>query len=326
MDYYRLSDCDLTKYINQKVPLIFLVKSVEIKPYNNKQGEFMVVILKDRDTEIDAKIWVITDQIKEGLKPGKVYQGLIEVRPYEKAKNGISCIIYNFEAVDIPPEALAEWEPRLQQCNEILSSVLNTLTGSIYFEICKLLLLNNWNNFAFWSAGKGQHHTQLGALLCHTATVAQCSLEIGKFYNKVYGDNFVDLKLLAAGALLHDIGKLHELSVDRISGNTEYTSEAALQTHLLSGVLDIDRAAIKLGLNPESQEIMLLEHLVASHHGLPEWGTLITPNTTEALILHTVDSLDAELWKFDKHLSKLESGQMETLWVGGKARAIYKHS
>lgn len=326
MEYCRLSECNLASFINQKVPLVFLVKSVEVKQYNNKQGEFMVVMLKDRDTEIDAKIWVVTEQIKEQLKPGAVYQGLIEVRPYEKSKTGFSCIIYNFEPANIPPEALAEWEPRLQKCNEIFLNVLNTLANTVYLPICKVLLIDNWSNFAVWSAGKGQHHTQLGALLCHTATVAQCSLEIGKFYNSVYGDNFVNLQLLAAGALLHDIGKLHELTVDKISGNTEYTSEAALQTHLLSGVLDIDRTAVKLGLDPEREEIMLLEHLVASHHGLPEWGTLITPNTTEALILHTVDSLDAELWKFDRHLSKLEVGQMETLWVSGKAKAIYKHN
>lgn len=324
MEFKRLSAYDLKSCINTRIPVIFLVKSREIKQYQKGNGDFMVVIMKDKDVEVDAKIWTVTEQVKEKVKPGIVYEGLIDIKPYDKGKDGLSCTIYNLEVSDILPEALADWEPHIQQCNEILNNALSILQGTIYGSICNELIIKQWDKFALWSAGKGMHHTQLGALLCHTATVTKCALRIGQFYNEVYGDKFVNINLLIAAALLHDIGKLKEIVVDKASGCTEYTVDSALQTHLITGILEVDRAAVKLGIDPNSEEVELLQHLIASHHGFAEWGSLMTPNTTEAVILHNSDSMDAELWKFDKHLSKLPGGCIDTVWIGGKARAMYK--
>lgn len=324
MEYKRLSDYDLKAYIGERIPVIFLVKSRELKPYQKNTGDFMVVVMKDKDVEVDAKIWTVTEQVKEKVQPGLVYEGLIDVKPYDKGKDGISCVIYNLEISEIKPEALADWDTHVQKCNEIIANALNSLQGTVYGNICNKIILPKWEQFALWVAGKGQHHTQLGALMCHVATVTKTALKVGQFYNEVYGDNFVNLKLLIAGALLHDIGKLKEINVDKASGCAEYSLESALQTHLLTGVLEVDRACIELGINPDSEEIRLLQHLIASHHGQAEWGALISPNTTEALILHNADSLDAELWKFDRHLGKLPGGSMDTMWTGGKVKTMYK--
>lgn len=324
MNFKRLSEYNLKSNINERIPVIFLVKSKEIKQYQKGNGDFMLVVMKDKEVEVDAKIWTVTEQVKEKVQPGLVYEGLIDVKPYDKGKDGLSCTIYNLEVSDIKPEALADWDPHIEKCSEILNNALLILQGTVYGDICNELIIKKWDKFAIWSAGKGMHHTQLGALLCHTATVTKCALRIGQFYNEIYGDKFVNIKLLIAAALLHDIGKLKEIEVDRASGKTDYTSESALQTHLITGILEVDRVATKLGIDPNSEEIKLLQHLIASHHGIAEWGSLMTPNTTEAVILHNSDSMDAELWRFDKHLSKLDGGCVDTIWVGGKTKVMYK--
>lgn len=314
---------DLKEHMKQRIPVIFLVKSTSIKTSANT-SDFMILTLKDKDVEVDAKIWGVTAQQIELVQPGNVYAALVDVKPYEKGKDGLSCIIYSIEKSDIPPEALADWEPHVEQCTLIIKNALEALNGTTYGSICKELILNDWNKFAIWSAGKGWHHTQLGALLCHTATVTKTALRTGQFYNEVYGDHFINIQLLIAGGLLHDIGKLTELEMDVRSGATEYTVEAALQTHLTLGIVKIERAAIKLGIDPDCEELKLLEHMIVSHHGQLEWGSPIQPNIPEACILHHADAMDSEMWRYNKHLSKMQGGTIETIWQGGKGKSIYK--
>lgn len=324
MEMVRLSDINFKDHIGEKFYVLFLLKSFTVREYASKQGEFIILTMRDKSTEEEAKIWTITEAMKSALVPGTVYEAIIEVKAYEKAKCGYSCTVTDIASTSYDSNAFIEWNDTLESCNILIQKLIERIHGTIYGSICKIILQNNWNKYAMWVAGKAKHHTELGSLLCHSVSVASVALKIAEHYNSLYGEKFINIELLVSAGLLHDIGKIHELAVDIASGNAEYTSESVLRTHIMNGMLFIDREAIKSGLDPNSEEIALLEHLIASHHGRLEWGSPIEPNIPEAVILHNADMIDAEMWRYNREFSKLHGGEVSTLWSNGKANNIYK--
>ncbi len=129
------------------------------------------------------------------------------------------------------------------------------------------------------------HHAYLGGLLEHTISVASLCHSLGEQYPHVERD------LLLAAALLHDIGKVDELSFDVAIG---YTDSGRLLGHVVLGMNRlhdaVSRARIKMG----GDRLARLEHAVVSHHGELEWGSPKRPSTFEALLLHHADNLDAK--------------------------------
>ena len=109
--------------------------------------------------------------------------------------------------------------------------------------------------------------------------------------------------LLIAGALLHDIGKLQELSYETA---TDYTLEGNLVGHIVIGVGMLRDAVREQGNVPE-ELVIELEHLILSHHGALELGSPVAPKTIEAFLLAAVDDLDAKLHQVQRHLDEDDS-------------------
>src|SRR5699024_7003599 len=110
--------------------------------------------------------------------------------------------------------------------------------------------------------------------------------------------------LFNARIILHDIGKVHELSgpVD-----TSYTTEGKLLGHISIMVAEVQETAKELKI--EGEEVTLLKHMVLSHHGKPEWGSAIQPMIKEAEMLHIIDMIDAKMNMLDKALAKTAPGE-----------------
>ena len=137
-------------------------------------------------------------------------------------------------------------------------------------------------------AGKVMHHAYIGGLLEHIVSLARLADQVAEHYT------WLDRSILMAGVLLHDIGKIAELSYRTGFG---YTDEGQLVGHIVMGVTWIDEAARKLGdIDPD--KVLEVKHLVASHHGKLEFGSPKTPMTAEAFTLHFLDNLDAKLAAF----------------------------
>ena len=129
------------------------------------------------------------------------------------------------------------------------------------------------------------HHAELGGLLRHVWEVAAIGRQIAKVSR-------ADAELVLAGALLHDIGKLESY---RWEGAFETTECGALMGHVVLGVLMLERRLCEETERPCSdQELMLLEHLILSHHGRLEYGAAVPPMTLEAEILHYADNASAK--------------------------------
>lgn len=157
----------------------------------------------------------------------------------------------------------------------------NIFTGSVY------------EKFIINPAGMRMHHAYIGGLLQHSVDVAGIAIALAE----QIGD--VDKDLVVAGALLHDIGKLREISSQI---GFPYTDEGRLLGHIAMSVLMVQEAAAKLRI--PTNRLEQLHHILLSHHGENEKGSPVVCATKEAFIVHYADEIDAVMNQFTTYESK----------------------
>jgi 3'-5' exoribonuclease len=150
------------------------------------------------------------------------------------------------------------------------------------------------DRFSACPASVGRHHAYVGGLLEHTVSVANLCVALAAAYPQTDGD------LLLAAALLHDIGKVDELSADTSIG---FTDAGHLLGHVVLGERVV-ASAIRESARPLPEATALrLTHAVLAHHGEREWGAPRCPCTLEALLLHHADNTDAQAAAFCEAVS-----------------------
>ena len=126
--------------------------------------------------------------------------------------------------------------------------------------------------------------------------------------------------LLYAGVILHDIGKVVELSGPIA---TTYTVKGNLLGHITLMVSEIEEVARTLGVE-ETEEVMLMQHMVLSHHGKEEWGSPKRPMIQEAEMLHYIDNIDAKMQTLTRELEYVEPGEFTKRLFSLDQRAFYR--
>lgn len=160
-----------------------------------------------------------------------------------------------------------------------LRSVLNAVFGEPGFM----------ERFSTCPAASGGHHAYVGGLLEHTVSVAALCRSIADSYPTA------DRGLLVTAALLHDLGKVEELSFEAAVSQTD---AGRLAGHVVLGDRLVSRAVDGLGGKVPAPLALRLSHAILAHHGELEWGAACRPCTLEALLLHHADSLDAQAASF----------------------------
>ena len=145
-----------------------------------------------------------------------------------------------------------------------------------------------------WPAAVRNHHAFAGGYLEHVRNVARHAVQLAENYVELYPDMTppLDVGLVAAGGILHDIGKLRELRTTAVGA--EYTAAGSMVGHILQGRDMIREAASQLETPPDTETLLRLEHIIISHQRLPEWGSPKPPMTPEALLVHYADDCDAK--------------------------------
>lgn len=143
--------------------------------------------------------------------------------------------------------------------------------------------------FIIAPAAMGMHHAWIGGLLEHTLSLLELAVVICPRYPDI------DQDLVFAGLFLHDIAKTVELSY---TSGFDYTDSGRLIGHVVQGAIWVDQkaqlAAAKLGEPIRKDLLMVLEHILLSHHGVPEFGAAVCPKTPEAILVNLIDNLDAK--------------------------------
>ena len=181
-----------------------------------------------------------------------------------------------------------------KKLDEYLSSIKNPVIKAI----CDDVFNRYRHDFLIYPAAVKMHHNYLGGLAYHTLTMC----DLAKAFAGIYDS--IDLDLLIGGALLHDASKIIEFKgpID-----SEYSIRGQLIGHLVLGTLEIEKTAERLGLL-DKEEVMLLEHMLISHHGQPQFGACKKPETPEALLLWIIDTIDSKMRVLDETFERVEPG------------------
>ena len=166
------------------------------------------------------------------------------------------------------------------------------------------------------AAAKQMHHAERSGLLHHTTTMLRAANAIMSVYPQL------NASLLIAGVIVHDLAKIDEMDADTLGLVSDYSVDGKLIGHIVRGVVNIQLAAEKTKANPG--KALLLQHMVLSHHGIPEYGSPLAPKFPEAEVLNTIDTLDARLYEMDEALSRaIPGGFSEKVW-GLDNRQLYR--
>ncbi|MBI5894124.1 MAG: HD domain-containing protein [Deltaproteobacteria bacterium] len=271
-----------------KIEDIFLVSKKEQgmskigKPYLN-------VKLLDKTGEIEARVWDDVENISKIFEKNDfvfvkayavAYQGGLQINISQiekKTPETIDIKLFLPASKNDPDTIFKELEKIISTVKDNhLKKLLQIFTSDP--EIARLLKLA--------PAAKSMHHTYIGGLLEHTVSLARLVIDISRHYHpNVHQD------LLLAGAILHDMGKIYELSYERAF---DYTDEGRLLGHITIGVEMLDKKIAEMPDFPK-ETAMLLKHMILSHHGYLEFGSPKRPKTIEAIILYYLDDMDSKV-------------------------------
>lgn len=209
--------------------------------------------------------------------------------------------VAEYDLREILPSSLRDERELVSELRDLVRSIEDRTLGSIVravFGDREFMA-----RFRRCPASQSNHHACIGGLLEHTVSVARLCRHIAASYPHV------DADLLLAGALLHDVGKVDELTFER---GIQYTDEGRLLGHVVLGERRVTTAISRMEGVPFDLATRL-SHLLLSHHGELEWGSPKRPSTLEALVLHHADNLDAKTVGFIEAASS--AGMVDEPWT-----------
>jgi len=276
-----------------KVQTYFLVRE-KTKLLTKANKPYLSVDLMDRDGTINGKMWDNAEQAYECFEKGDVvavrglansYQGrmqlkIVDIRVTDERDKE------HLDMSDIVPHTPHDPDAMWAQLMETIETVGDDRTRELLANI-----LNDEKIgpiFKNATAARDMHHNYVGGLLEHTLSVTA----IADFLCGHYGAE-INRDIIIAGALLHDIGKIEEIDG---SHDFNYTIEGSLKGHLVIGVGIVRDFAAKITDFPR-ETLLLIEHILVSHHGQKEWASPVEPKTPEAQILHLADLTDARMFQ-----------------------------
>ena len=294
-----------------------LLKKCEEK--RTKTGScYLDVVICDKDGEMTGKWWDYTpndvfsaDMIVKIRGTVEQYNGkdqfrISQMRP---ANSGDS---YNFS--DLVPSA----EVGGEQLFGMIRSRVDAFDDAELKAIVLKIIDEKRDKLVVYPAALRLHHAIVGGLMYHTMSIVRMAEEICKIYPNI------NKELLLSGAILHDVAKTWEIETSQSGLASGYSTEGDLIGHLVKGAMYVEQAARELGITGE--KVTLLEHMILSHHGVPEYGSPVRPMFIEAEILSALDTLDATIFEFNNALSGVQTGGFSDRQWALDNRKIYNHS
>jgi 3'-5' exoribonuclease len=271
---------------------VFVVSNKQLSATSSGKY-FIKAFCSDRTAQVTARIWNATRDIFATMPDG----GLLRVRGrVENYQNNLQLIIEqmwpvkegSFDLADLLPHTTKDVDAMCQRLFELCGSIQNRHLAALvqaYLDDEELM-----NNFCRAPAAMNFHHAYIGGLLEHTLNAMEVADAICRFYPKLNRD------LVLGGIFLHDIAKTWELRYD---ATFSYTDGGQLVGHIVKSAMWVEdkakAAAVSLGETIPRPLIDVLQHIILSHHGEPEFGAARVPSTPEAIAVHVIENLDAKL-------------------------------
>jgi 3'-5' exoribonuclease len=300
---------DLGSRENREITGFFVTGLKQVRT-GRDGGRYLALTLVDRTGQIDARMWEL-DEAGE-FEAGDVVKVLGEVYRFNEK---LQIKVKKIRRATTGEYDLSDFVPQSQRDIGEMWAELQGWVASFHDHDLKALLQAFLNDASIAGplkeapAAKGLHHAWIGGLLEHILSLmGMCELA-AQHYPEANRD------LLLTGVVLHDIGKLRELSWGT---SFDYTLEGQLLGHITIGIGMIEQKIAGIPNFPAAKRL-LVEHLVLSHHGEYEFGSPKLPMTSEAILLHYLDNLDAKMQTVRNELARAEangrSGTEMTEWV-----------
>jgi 3'-5' exoribonuclease len=291
----------------QSVQGVFLVQSKEVR--QKKTGEpYLSLVLMDRSGDVEAKMWDNIADVVETFER----DDFVRVRGQTVAYQGKTQLtVHSLQRISDEDVDISDFLPVSRRDPEQMWRELNEFIGSISNPHLKALLQAIFSDreiadaYRRAPAAKGIHHAWIGGLLEHVLSMSALARFLASHYPGI------DLDLLMAGVLLHDIGKIRELDYSR---SFSYSTEGGLIGHIQIG-LRIVADHLPADFPPRLRN--LLEHLILSHHGQLEFGSPKLPCFPEAMLLHLIDLTDSKMAAMQASLEKEKNS--DSVWTGYNA-------
>ncbi len=299
-----------------------IVKSVQLK-LNVKGAEYLDFTVADAEGEINAKLWDYQSAVHGTYSAGEIIKirGTVNIyRDQEQLKIDRIRKMTDSDNVDLSA-IVAEPPINGELLYKELYDFTHTFSDEDIARLTRYMLGANRERIIKYPAALRLHHAHKGGLAFHTHTMLSVAKKMVEVYSAIYPELSSDL--VYAGVILHDIAKTTELEVGPLGLATAYSVEGQLLGHITMGVNMIESAAVELGI--PNEKAMLLEHILLSHHGVPEFGSPKPPMFPEAEIVSTVDSLDAKLYEMFDVLGAVQIGGFSDRQWALDNRLLYRH-
>lgn len=298
----------------ESITALFLLSSVA-KGITNAGAPYLSMVFQDKSGTIDAKLWDVNSQQGELAKAGSILQVNAEVLKY---RNALQLRVNSLESPAEENLDLSEFVSSASipeaELKKIIYETISSIHNPIYKTILEKMIKDNEHDFFQYPAASRIHHDFVGGLAQHICGMLAIAEKLCSLYQSINRD------LLVSGIILHDYGKLQELSGAVM---TEYTLEGKLLGHISIVQAEIYRIAEELGYQ-DSEEVTLLRHMVLSHHGSYEYGSPVLPMIMEAECLSFIDNLDARINMMEKALAQVEPGGFTAKIFSLENRSFYK--
>jgi len=302
----------------QKFKGFYLVRNPSLQSFKDPgRGQYLRLVLADRSGVMEARVWEQVEQIAPLLDDIHIIKVEGEVEQY---RDRLQIRIARLRPADQGEYDLSDLRPTTKQNLDEMNAVVDHAIASLMDPHLKAIVKSFYDQAEFRAAfqeapaASRVHHAFIGGLLEHTYDVLQLAERLLKIYPQLKHD------LLIAGILLHDIGKLVEFQWEI---DIEYTDRGKLLGHVVIGSEMVAKALEKIPDFPEPLALQL-QHLILAHHGRYEYGSPRRPKTLEAIALHHLENLDAQVNRFASLIEEAKKlGRDWTAYDSMLGRSLY---
>ena len=294
----------------------YLIKSAEVR--QTRAGKnYLAFTFQDDTGVIEGKLWDAQPHNVEEFTAGKVVhmQGRREVYNNTPQVNQLTLRLPKAGEPNDPADFKEKPPVDQKEIRDYLSQMIFKIGNSVWQRVVRSLYSKYDKKFYSYPAAKTNHHAFESGLAFHTATMVKLADAIGDIYPQL------NKSLLFAGIMLHDLAKVIELSGPE---NTEYTVRGNLIGHIALIDEELTKTLMELKIDDSKEEVIVLRHVLLSHHGLLEYGSPVRPKIMEAEILHMIDNLDAEMMMMTAALGLVDPGEMSNKIFALEGRSFYK--